>query len=260
MSKRARQESSSSSATHDSYDYSMQENEGGMASGKEGSSGPNHPLPMAFPQGNRKIDTFTVKSAGTTFVGPNTDGTNENIWYKLPWENIAAHVNDNTAVELSSKYLFWKYKHINVTVKNPLCIQDIGTGDASLTTAGQNLHANLYGLMDDIYYTSPTNITKPPSDPAKTWGEAEYREMVNSWKKNGFNGGKPIRLPESEFDSRCWTTNSPDVEQCGMGNGEQISFSWGSYQPYWRSTTEFSLINSNSNDTGTDFKYTTTRS
>lgn len=206
-------------------------------SGRVGGGNAGDPIPMAFPQHQRAVDHFTLKAAGTTFIKPGVSTTSDNLWSRFPWELIQPFINDWTVFELCDKYLMWKTQNIGITFKNPLCIQEVGT---NLATAGQNLHANLFGYMDNMYI----NGTYNPFNVGGTDTEVEINTLMLSWKHHGYSGGLPISLPQYTFadDTLLWQNNWPDVKQCGMGPGKSMSFAWNVNNKYWKSTDLFKSL------------------
>lgn len=211
---------------------------GGDPAGKAGGGGSNgEPIPMTFPQHQRAVDHFTIKAGGTTFIGAGIKGTDINRWFRFPWETVQPFIHDWTVEELTQKWTMWKATGIKLTVKNPICIQDIGSATAGLTTAGQNLHANLYGYLDNMYIQGTTN----------PFGAADLTytsQVIQSWKNHGYHGaGTPISLPGINLPEGggIWNNNWPDVKQCAMGPGHSIEFGWKINSKYWRSTELFKM-------------------
>lgn len=206
---------------------------GGVGGG--GGAGPD-PLPIALPQNARGVEKYRLKAAGTTFIrdGQGTGIDAESAWSRFPWENIQLFIADWTSIELQQRFLYWKATKITICFKNPLCIQEIGNATSGLVTAGQNLHAQLFGYMDDMYLLGVNN-------PIKAMVELDVNKLVQSWKNNGYSAGLPISLPEQNVSTNMalFQNNWPDVQNCGMGPGHTLGFAWNIHSPYWRSTAVF---------------------
>lgn len=201
--------------------------------GSKGSGGPNHPIELSKPQGTRASDSFTVCSAGTTFIGAGTDGTADNIWYNFPWEFYPMFIDSDTGSDLLSSHQWWKFESIEITFKNPLCIQDIGTGASGLVAAGQNFQADLYGYCDDMYNHQLDHSAYPKGYSSQD--HTMMNEIIESWNFNGYKGGAPkVLMDDPTIDPRYWTVSHPDTQQCGMGNGEHMVFNWRCPDEHWR--------------------------
>lgn len=212
--------------------------EGGAGGVGGGSSG--DPIPMAMPQHQRAVDHFTIKAAGTTFVGPG-NGTGaqseNNTWHRFPWEIPTLFLTDWTVHELVNKYTMWKCEKVNIVFKNPLCIQEIGSTTSALATAGQNLHANLYAYQDNMYIEG---VRQPfPGQTAAT-----ITSLMKSWKHHGYDGATPVKLPTRYLSDTAamFQNNWPDVKQCGMGPGKSLGFSWNVNNKYWRPMETFKIL------------------
>ncbi len=201
-------------------------------------SGNNIPAPMSHSQGYRKTSQHTIVAAGTTFIGPANSATSNNTWYKFPWSTIYPFINQDQAMGLISDHKYWKFNSIEVTIKNPLCIQELQAANGT-TQAGTNMSANLYGFRDDEYLTSPGYADTPHNSAATT---KQREELYESWHHNGIVNGAPKTLfSTTDIPMEQFCTNHPDVTQCGMGNGETMEFAWNDFCPYWRTTQEFML-------------------
>lgn len=211
---------------------------GGGGGSSEGGAGSGDPIPMAMPQHQRAVDNYRFKAAGTTFVGTGvTSSGDNNNWYRFPWETCLPFINDWSAIEVSQKWLYWKTKTIHLTIKNPICIQDIGSTTSALATAGQNLHANLYGYTDNLYL-------RGTQCPFAGTSLVEMGNLLNSWKNHGYNNGQPINLPLYRLTDTpgMFQNNWPDVKQCGMGPGKSLDFHWNVNNKYWRNTDLFNSV------------------
>ena len=80
----------------------------GGGGGQSGGMGNAAPIPLARDQHSRKVDKFTVKYSGTTYIPSAHNGTKTNIWAQFPWEHYVHAMQPWTARELSEKYQFWK--------------------------------------------------------------------------------------------------------------------------------------------------------
>jgi len=197
-----------------------------------GSGGPYTPVELAKPVYNRKIRHESIQYSGTTFIGPAKVDANENVWYQFPWEYTQAAISSWRRNKLLDQYLVWKATDIRVKFMNPLCIQDIGEATGGLASAGQNLHAQLYAYQDNCYMTGISHQW-----PTTTIDEAN--SLIASWRKQGYNDdGLPIRLPELQLSTAQFQYYYPDVKQCTMGPGNEMSYHWNINNSHWRSTMQ----------------------
>ncbi len=210
-----------------------------MDGGGTGSvGGTNIPAPMSHSQGYRKSTPHTIVAAGTTFVGPANSPTNNNRWYKFPWSSVYPFINQDQVMGLISDHKYWKFNSIEVTFKNPLCIQELQAANGT-TQSGGNMSANLYGFRDDEYLTPPGYADTPRGSTATT---KQREELFESWHHNGIvNGATKLLFHTDDIPMEQFCTNHPDVTQMGMGNAETMEFAWNDFCPYWRSTQEFML-------------------
>lgn len=194
------------------------------------------PLPLSLNQFARKVEKYTLKFSGTTFVGSATDGTNENQWYNFPWEFYKLFIAPNQVQEIIQKYRYWKGISIKIQFKNPICIQDMSASTTGVVSAGMNLHTQLYTYLDDMYLMGPASKPAPSND--DTFSYAELDVLQASWKKNGLNAGAAVKLPFQDISYNLFSSTSPDVEAIGMGPGQGVTHGWHMPSPYWRSTGE----------------------
>lgn len=147
-------------------------------------------------------------------------------------------INQDQCMEIIGGYKYWKFHSIEVSVKNPLCIQELQAANGT-TQAGANMSANLYGYRDDEYLTG---IGWADTPRGTTVTEQTRQELYESWHHNGLLNGTAKKLVADDNIPMEWfCTNHPDVTQCGMGNGEGMEFGWNDFCPYWRSTQEFMI-------------------
>lgn len=198
---------------------------------------PGVPLPLSRDQHSRKVDKFTLKFSGTTFVDSASDGTNVNLWGNFPWEYMQLFTGDETAYELSQKYLYWKAVGIDMEFKNPVCIQNIGTTASGLQSSGQNDHAQLYVYRDDCYLCGVGNGPTPEN--ITPLSAASINDLQRSWHNNGLSNGTATSLQNLDFGQWRFDSASPDVKAMGMGAGQGIKVGWNIHCPYWRGTGEF---------------------
>ncbi len=209
------------------------------------------PIQLQAPIGNRKEHPTNLVYSGTTFIGPGKDQANptkENTWYRFPWEHIQAGIRGWIAQNQYERYLTWKAEDITVTFKNPLCIQDISTDGGALATAGQNMHAQVFGYMDTNY---ATGISTSFNTSDETLTQVQLENLMSSWGNHGYGiNGQPIRLPKADISRNSFQHNFPDVKNIGVGPGSVMKFGWNIKSPYWRSTMQ--LFNQMT-ISGTDF-------
>ncbi len=217
-------------------------------SGGSGGSG-TAPLPLQRHAGNRKTFKHVLKYSGTTFIGQSIDAENgsENTWYRFPWEFTQHAIRSWESTRLIEHYLFWKAHRIAITVKNPICIQDQLNPDGQ-ATAGQNLHAQLFGYEDNLYMTGIAQSYETGYDETgtldgpqqgTTYDENELQNFLYSLGNHGYDSaGNIVVLAKRNVSRNSFQHNFPDVKQCGMGGGNSISYGWDMKSPYWRSTTE----------------------
>lgn len=215
-----------------------------MESGNKGAGKSSHsdaganglPIELSHAQHTRKVDKYTVKYAGTTWVVMGTDGTNNNLWSNFPWEFIQHAVNSNEVNELCNKYLYWKATHIGIEWKNPICKQEISSAGGTVTS-GLNTSAQLYGYLDDMYLTGVA--TRPQVANDSTDGIVNYYDRAISWNNNGETAGTPVVLPTLDMASTVLRHNFPDVKAIGCSAGQSMDFGWNIHSPYWRATGDF---------------------
>lgn len=212
-----------------------QQNTSGGGGGSAGGGMGGDPEQMMHAQHTNAIDKYTMKVGGTTFVGAGATGVagEDNTWFRFPWETVLDKISDWSAIEVGQKWMYWKATKIHIQFKNPMCIQDIGTATAGLVSAGQNLHASLFGYVDDLYQLGL-------DEPYETYTEADMTALIRSWRNHGYENGLPIILKDKTVGDGGGTfqNNYPDVKQCGMGNAHKLDFSWNIHSPFWRSTDE----------------------
>lgn len=211
------------------------EGSGGSGGGGDGEASLGEPIQMMRQQHTNAIDKYTLKFGGTTWLGGGATGVagEDNTWYRFPWESILDKVADWTGLEISQKWIYWKASKIHLQIKNPVCVQDIGSTTSGLATAGQNLHASLFGYVDDLYQLGVSN-------PFATMSNVDMTELIRSWRNHGYENGLPKLLQAITVGDGGGTfqNNYPDVKQCGMGNAHSLDFSWNIHSPFWRSTDE----------------------
>ncbi len=209
---------------------------GGDPSTKPSGGTPYQPVPLSAHMGNRKTAHIQIKASGTTFVRAAADGTATNLWSRFPWEHQQFFTRAWEKARIPEEYLFWKCKKAHLQVKNPICIQDVGGSESGLATAGQNLHAQLFGYEDNLYTTGIS------TDIEQFTTAGDITNLLESWNQHGFsNAGTPINLPTTNINPNQFRYNYPDVKQCGMGGGNTIDYSWNIHSPYWRSTEQFQM-------------------
>lgn len=205
----------------------------GAAGGVSGS-----PIPISLPQFTRKQDIYTLKFSGTTWVESSVANTRHNNWHNMPWEFCRMFMAPDNIRELHSKYLWWKATNIQIQIKNPVCVQNIGTTTSGLVQTGQNNQAQLFGYLDDTYLTGVT--TKPgPTGSAQTTATF-LGDLGHSFGGHGYNSttNVPQFLPSADIDQDLFDHATPDVKTCGMGGGAAMEFGWNITSPYWRDTGE----------------------
>ena len=111
--------------------------------------------------------------------------------------------------------------------------------------AGQNLHAQIFGYQDNLYFTGVAQSYNTGSD-ANTGNtgdiltQDDLERLLKSFGNHGYdNNGQIVRLPKVNVSRNSFQHNFPDVKQMGMGGGNSISYGWNMTSPYWRSTMEF---------------------
>lgn len=198
------------------------------------------PIPVSFSQGQRKVDRFTCKFAGTTWVVAANSGTGgnlgDNIWSNFPWEFSRMFLGPDTIRELNAKYMYWKGEAIQISFKNPLCVQNLGTTASGLVQSGMNNQAMLYMYKDDCYLTG---VNGKPGPGGSVYSISTMNSLMDSWRHHGYLGNVPFSLPNKDIDTDHFVGSIPDAVQIGMGNGAEMSTGWNIDSPYWRSTSEF---------------------
>lgn len=184
-------------------------------------------------QGNRQVDHMTLKFAGTTWIDSAAEGTDENRWTNFPWEWPAAFIRDDQALEIMTSHLYWKAENINVTFKNMICVQDLGTTTAGLVATGSNLQAQFFSYLDN-------NWTRGLPATPRTMGYtvASFNNIIDSWDSSGYRNGAPIIMPTTNIDVNSFTSSYPDVKNCGMGPGQKLQHGWRMNNRYWRLSSE----------------------
>lgn len=200
------------------------------------------PIPMTYPQSQRKIDMHTVTAGGTTFIEDAYDSGatlyKNNKWVKFPWEYPRLFMNEQQILELANTWLYWKCTQVEVSFKNPVCIQEYATNQA---VAGNNLQAQLFSWLDELYMTGLW--TNPNSGPSITLTTEELDILVNSFMNNGINtSGTPVQIKGVALPHQIVSSNHPECKQMGMGPGQQLKHVWNVKSPYWRSTQEFFML------------------
>lgn len=204
-----------------------------------GGGGANMPIPLAPHLGQRKVDSVTLISSGTTWIPAGTSNTTSDaVWCKFPWELISDHINDWFMNEKANQYAFWKCTGVSLQIKNPVCVADVGTTAAGLVQAGMNNQAQIFGYMDTNYVMGVhTNFGLPGNTGVFT--KDFHEQLVASWTQHGYYQGGVKTLPSTAIPRSYFSSSFPDTKQMGMGPGAEMSFSWPIHSPYWRSTEEF---------------------
>lgn len=209
---------------------------GGRTSGSTGAAGV--PIPMMHPQNTRSQDHTTMKFAGTTWITPANSAGGDNVWCNFPWEYPRLFGDYDHWAEIYSSHAYWKASKVSITFKNPLCVQNLGTTTAGLTTTGQNVQAQLFGYNDDLYTSGIV------SGPTTGFNQGfptivQMQSIVNSWRNHGYDGGAIVNLNNVDVIPDAFDASHPDVKTIGMGPGQAMTFGWNIHSPYWRSTNEF---------------------
>lgn len=204
---------------------------GGNGGSRGGGSG--NPIPLMHSQGDRKETIYTAKAAGTTFIEAANNGTADNLWTNFPWEFPRFYISNDEFQQMYSTHLYWKCEHLKITFKNPVCIQEIGTG---ITQTGVNSQAQLFGYSDVNYMTG---VNDKPGAHANTLTGAEFNNWMLSWRQHGYVANVPHPMQQTDIPDKLFTSIDPDIKEIGMGPGQAMEFQWNIKNDYWRGTTEF---------------------
>lgn len=212
----------------------QQEGDGGSSgAGNVGASG--DPIPLMHMQHERKESTVTWKAAGTSFINAANDGTSDNLWTNFPWEFPRFFVAPDQFMQVYNTNLYWKCEHVSITFKNPLCVQELGTGASGITQSGTNTQAQLFGYADVNYLTA---INDKPGPHGNTTTGATFTNWMQSWRHHGYLNGAPQLLDKVDIPDKLFTSIDPDIKEIGMGPGKSMTFGWRIRNDYWRGTTE----------------------
>ena len=120
--------------------------------GQTGATGgtPYQPIALQRHLGNRKTRSGRFVYSGTTYVGSAFKDGYENVWYRFPWEFTQSAIRSWESLLRAERWLFWRAYRISIEFKNPMSIQDATVAASGDFTAGQNLHAQLFGYMDTL--------------------------------------------------------------------------------------------------------------
>lgn len=214
----------------------LQDGGDGTGGGGGNIGGSGDPIPLMHMQHERKETIYTCKAAGTTFVRAANNGSADNLWTNFPWEFPRLFLSSDQTNQMYFKALYWKAEHVMITFKNPLCIQELGTGANGITQSGTNAQAQLFGYSDVNYLTA---INDKPGPHGNNFVGTEYSAWMQSWRQHGYFNNAPQPLPQVDIPDNLFTSIDPDVKEIGMGPGKSMAFGWRIKNDYWRGTSEF---------------------
>lgn len=215
----------------------------GAGSGAGGGGSGGDIGPVATPVSNMKSSSYTITSAGTTWINTTSTGNVGIDWTTFPWEFPTLFMNTNERIDLFNTYMFWKCNSVSVHLKNFRgYVNTVPAGATSAQTFPTD-NAAIQTYVDELYYLG-TQVA--PFINENGWiSETDLMKLVNSWQKGGYDATDRISLPifdipVTEQYENIISQNYPNVTQTQAVAGEHISKTWHTVgDKYWRCTSEF---------------------